>query len=236
MVDEAMRFLIDHIKAAKQQERERWWKGGAEVLIVDDGSTDDTARVAEALASTWEKEGGQVGVEVRVVQLERNRGKGGAVRHGVLFSRGRRILFADADGASTFADLTLLQRAMDKLLDSPTSNGHAVVVGSRAHMVNSDAVVKLFTRTTARTLFPTLHLHRWSFDVELLLLAQILRLPIAEVSIRWHEVPGSKINVGWDGLGMARDLVVLRGNLALGRWVVPKVVMNDDEEEEKVER
>lgn len=83
---------------------------------------------------------------------------------------------------------------------------------------------QLFTRPTALTLFPTMHLHRWSFDVELLLLAQQLGLPIAEVPIRWHEVEGSKISVGWDGLGMARDLVVLRGNLALGRWVVPSVV------------
>lgn len=62
---------------------------------------------------------------------------------GVLFSRGRRILFADADGASNFSDLALLQRAMDKLLKLPSANGHAIVVGSRAHMVNSDAVVKV---------------------------------------------------------------------------------------------
>lgn len=70
------------------------------------------------------------------------------VLQGILFSRGQRILFADADGASAFDDLTLLQREMDRLLhstpkaaDAPV--GHAVVVGSRAHMVNSDAVVKV---------------------------------------------------------------------------------------------
>ena len=83
---------------------------------------------------------------------------------------------------------------------------------------------QLFTRTTARLLFPTLHLPRWSFDVELLLLASLVKptIPVREVSVVWHEVNGSKIRLGWDSIGMARDLLVLRGNLALGRWVVPR--------------
>ncbi|KAJ9117311.1 hypothetical protein QFC20_000458 [Naganishia adeliensis] len=260
MIDEAMRYLLlPRQKTDDDEEFQAWYGRGVEILIVDDGSGDDTAHVGLELANKWEREA-RGRVEIRVVRLEGNRGKGGAVRHGILFSRGERILFADADGASTFEDLALLQREMDRLV-RPTAGaqknpGHAVVVGSRAHMVNSDAVVKrsflrnllmrafhiflrtlgvrgvkdtqcgfkLFTRPTALTLFPTMHLHRWSFDVELLLLAQQLGLPIAEVPIRWHEVEGSKISVGWDGLGMARDLVVLRGNLALGRWVVPRVV------------
>jgi hypothetical protein len=82
---------------------------------------------------------------------------------------------------------------------------------------------QLFTRETARVLFPTMHLHRWSFDVELLLLASLVGIPVAEVPIDWHEVAGSKISVGWDGIGMARDLLVLRGNLLAGRWKVPRV-------------
>ena len=82
---------------------------------------------------------------------------------------------------------------------------------------------QLFTRPTAQLLFPTLHLPRWSFDVELLLLASLILppIPVAEIPIAWHEVNGSKIRLGWDSLGMARDLLVLRGNLALGRWTVP---------------
>ena len=87
---------------------------------------------------------------------------------------------------------------------------------------------QLFTRDTARALFPTMHLHRWSFDVELLLLASLVGIPVAEVPIDWHEVAGSKISVGWDGIGMARDLLVLRGNLLMGRWKVPRVVKASD--------
>ena len=82
---------------------------------------------------------------------------------------------------------------------------------------------QLFTRATSQLLFPTLHLPRWSFDVELLLLASLVSptVPVKEIPIVWHEVNGSKIRLGWDSIGMARDLLVLRGNLFLGRWVVP---------------
>jgi dolichyl-phosphate beta-glucosyltransferase len=72
-----------------------------------------------------------------------------------------------------------------------------------------------------------MHLHRWSFDVELLLLASLVGIPVAEVPIDWHEVAGSKINVGWDGIGMARDLLVLRGNLLTGRWQVPQIASSE---------
>ncbi|KAL7424939.1 dolichyl-phosphate beta-glucosyltransferase [Cryptotrichosporon argae] len=223
--------------------------GGVEVLVVDDGSTDGTSAVARELADK------HADVEIRVVRLEQNRGKGGAVQHGVLHARGSLILFADADGASRFADLDLLADAMGALVDA-AGEGHGIVVGSRAHLVKSEAVVKrsklrnflmhgfhfflrtlgvdgirdtqcgfkLFTRPTARVLFPPLHLPRWSFDVELLLLAALVAppLPVAEIAIQWHEVQGSKINLGRDSLGMARDLLVLRANLALGRWAVPR--------------
>ena len=76
---------------------------------------------------------------IRVVQLEQNRGKGGAVTHGMRHARGTYIVFADADGASKFTDLGKLvvgcEKAKDKL-------GRAVGVGSRAHMVGTEAVVK----------------------------------------------------------------------------------------------
>lgn len=82
---------------------------------------------------------------------------------------------------------------------------------------------KLFTRSSAQLLFPVLHLHRWSFDVELLLLSSLTQppIPVVEVPVAWHEVSGSKISLGWDSLGMARDLLVLRGNLLVRRWQVP---------------
>jgi dolichyl-phosphate beta-glucosyltransferase len=65
-----------------------------------------------------------------------------------------------------------------------------------------------------------MHISHWIFDVELLLLARILNIPVAEVPIAWHEVEGSKINLVMDSIGMLRDLIVLRANYAIGRWKI----------------
>lgn len=68
-----------------------------------------------------------------------------------------------------------------------------------------------------------MHISHWIFDVELLLHARLLRLPVVEVPIAWHEVEGSKINLVSDSIGMLRDLMILRANFAIGRWVVRDV-------------
>lgn len=105
-----------------------------EILIVDDGSSDNTSEAALKLASKYPK------CEIKVVTLEKNIGKGGAVRHGMLHASGERLLMADADGASRIEDLEGLWKAMDVL--SP-NNEAAMVIGSRAHLVKSEAVVKV---------------------------------------------------------------------------------------------
>ncbi|PIL27981.1 transporter [Ganoderma sinense ZZ0214-1] len=105
-----------------------------EVLVVDDGSRDGTADLALKLGAQYPQS------EVRVVVLEKNVGKGGAVRHGMLHGRGRWLLMVDADGASRFEDLEALWKAMDEI--SPKGEP-AVVVGSRAHLVKTEAVVKV---------------------------------------------------------------------------------------------
>jgi dolichyl-phosphate beta-glucosyltransferase len=106
-----------------------------EILIVDDGSSDGTSSLALEFAQQHPDS------HIRVVVLEKNLGKGGAVRHGMLHSRGRRLLMADADGASKFEDLDLLWNAMDHLTPS---GAPAVVVGSRDHLVKTEAVVKVY--------------------------------------------------------------------------------------------
>jgi len=215
-----------------------------EIIIIDDGSKDGTVALAITLAQKHSLS------DIRVVKLDHNVGKGGAVRHGFLHARGERLLMVDADGASRFEDLELLWKAMDDI----EKEGKAVAVGSRAHMVNTEAVVKrsairnflmhgfhfvlrtlgvghirdtqcgfkLFSRKASQELFPTLHLKNWVFDVELLIKAQLLNVPVTEVPIAWHEVPGSKLSIVSDSLGMFKDLVVLRMNYALGRWQVSR--------------
>ncbi|KAI6024039.1 glycosyltransferase family 2 protein [Pisolithus microcarpus 441] len=203
-----------------------------EILIVDDGSKDDTSALALKLASHYPQS------ELRVVTLEKNLGKGGAVRHGMLHSRGHRLLIG----------LEHLWMSLDKLAPK---NEPAVAVGSRAHLVKTEVVVKrsslrnilmqyglhtilrivgvgdirdtqcgfkLFTRRAVQKIFPAQHLSTWIFDVELLLLAKQLSIPVIEVPVEWHEVAGSKLSIAKDSLQMSRDLLVLRGNQLVGRW------------------
>jgi dolichyl-phosphate beta-glucosyltransferase len=119
-----------------------------ELLIVDDGSKDDTSALALKLAQR------HLESDIRVVTLEKNLGKGGAVRHGMLHARGNRLLMVDADGASRFEDLELLWKSMDELgpNDEPT-----VVVGSRAHLVKTEAVVKVRLQAVSAVKWLTSH-------------------------------------------------------------------------------
>jgi dolichyl-phosphate beta-glucosyltransferase len=128
---------------------------GWEILIVSDGSKDKTVQVALDFAKEHQlaqypkptpgpwKTPNPARVphgSIRVVELEKNRGKGGAVVHGMRHVRGEYVLFADADGASNFEDLAGLILGCQSVADK---HGRAVGIGSRAHMVGSEAVVKV---------------------------------------------------------------------------------------------
>lgn len=211
-----------------------------EILIVDDGSSDNTDTYALKKAT----ELGLAPHILRVVKLVKNRGKGGAVTHGLLHSRGKLALFADADGASKFADVSKLIG----FFDDNISNEPGVAVGSRAHMVNTDAVVKrsfirnflmyglhtlvfifgirsiqdtqcgfkMFNQQSIQKIFPHMHTERWIFDVEVLLLAELQAIKMRELPINWQEVDGSKVDLAKDSIGMAIDLVVTRLAYLLG--------------------
>jgi len=117
---------------------------GWEVLVVSDGSTDKTVDTALQFARDL---GGNTASSIRVIHLHENRGKGGAVTHGMRHVRGEYAIFADADGASKFEDLARLVRECKSIEDS---EGRGVAVGSRAHLVGSEAVVKVTSSTDAQ--------------------------------------------------------------------------------------
>lgn len=79
---------------------------------------------------------------------------------------------------------------------------------------------KLFTRKAAQIIFPNMHVERWIFDIECLMIAQIEKIPISEVQVTWHEIDGSKVNLMMDSMKMAIDLLLIRLNYILGFWSV----------------
>lgn len=108
--------------------------GGYEILIINDGSSDKTVDVALAVA----RKHGLHDI-LRVCTLKQNRGKGGAVTHGFRHVRGAYAVFADADGASRFEDL---RKLVEGCKGVECGERRAIAVGSRAHLVGSEAVVK----------------------------------------------------------------------------------------------
>lgn len=120
-------------EAAKPSDPTGW-----EILIVSDGSTDKTEETALEFARSL---GSELSCSIRVISLRMNKGKGGAVTHGMRHVRGQYAIFADADGASRFEDLGKLLTASKQVEDA---QGRSVAVGSRAHLVGSEAVVKVY--------------------------------------------------------------------------------------------
>ena len=201
-----------------------------EVVVVDDGSTDGTAAVVRALAARHPT--------VRLLPLGRHRGKGAAVRAGMLAAMGSARLFTDADGATPIGELTRLEPALatgaDLAIGSRVLVDPAVSVRTRPHRVaagrvfnwlvarlgvrgvaDSQCGFKLFTAEAADALFGSLRTAGFAFDVELLLRAQARGYRIVEVPVNWADQEGSKVGVLSNGPGMVLQL--LRARWRVGR-------------------
>ncbi|KAI8900202.1 nucleotide-diphospho-sugar transferase [Globomyces pollinis-pini] len=215
-----------------------------EIIVVEDGCSDATGEVTLSYAEKHHKNDKRS--SIKLLTLLKNRGKGGAVIQGISVSSGERILFVDADGASKFSDLDLLEIQMDNI----EKEGLGFVIGSRAHMVTSEAVVKrtflrnilmrifhlvvfvlgvhsikdtqcgfkLFTRKAAQKIIPNMHSEGWIFDIELLILAFRKGIPVREVPIDWQEVEGSKMSLFRDGIIMVLNLLRIRLSYLFGVW------------------
>ncbi|XP_025945739.1 dolichyl-phosphate beta-glucosyltransferase isoform X4 [Apteryx rowi] len=217
MMDEA----LDYLEKRQKQDPSFTY----EVIVVDDGSKDQTTKVA---LKYCEKYGSD---KVRVLSLVKNRGKGGAVRMGVFSSRGEKILMADADGATKFPDIEKVEEGLQNLQPWPRSYFRTLLMYGFHFLVwflcvkeirDTQCGFKLLTREAAAQTFSTLHIERWAFDVELLYIAQHLRIPIAEVAVNWTEIEGSKLVPFWSWLQMGRDLLFIRLRYMTGAWQLEK--------------
>jgi dolichyl-phosphate beta-glucosyltransferase len=212
------------------------YPGTYEVLVVDDGSRDDTAGLVNRAAGGWR--------ELRLLRHPANRGKGTAVRTGVLESTGQKVLFADADGATPIAEEWKLSAALDRgavvaagsrRIDGPgvirERNWRRSLAGGLFAWAARSAVgvtvkdtqcgFKMVDGPIGRELFRIGRETGYLFDVELLALAARSGYPVVEVAISWSERPGSKVRLVRDSLRMLRDLWQLRGRLRATPTSVP---------------
>ena len=179
---------------------------GSEIIVVDDGSTDGTAAVAEELLYGYPN--------YRVLRLPWNSGKGTAVRAGVAAARGQSIVFMDADGASDVNDLPLLLAALEHAevaLGSRRIGDGAVRTSGRRmgswafnqitrsltdlDVADTQCGFKAFRHAEAKILFSLARSTGFGFDVEVLSIARSIGYRIAEVPVRWSETPGGTFRV-----------------------------------------
>jgi dolichyl-phosphate beta-glucosyltransferase len=205
-----LQALLAHVSAAP---------GEVEVLVVDDGSTDATVSVAEAQAA--------VDGRVRVLSYGPNRGKGFAVRTGMLAAQGDLVVFTDADGSYLPSDLDRIVAALDRasvVIGSRAGGASGPIARRAASRVFNLAIrgalglpfgdtqsgLKGFRRPAAQQIFRQARVDGFAFDVEVLWLAGQLGLEVAEVGVQAVERQGSKVQMVADALEMLGEVWTVR--------------------------
>jgi glycosyltransferase involved in cell wall biosynthesis len=203
-----------------------------EVLVVDDGSKDRTAAVAES----WRDRIPQL----RVISNGANRGKGFSVKHGLLEAKGEVALFTDADlsapieeGEKLFEalktyDVAIGSRAVDRSLievhESPFREFAGIIFNKivrtilRLPFVDTQCGFKAFRREKCRIIFEQQTIERFGFDPELLYLARHHGLSIKEVPVRWAHSPATKVSMMRDSVQMFLDVFIIGWNGLMGRY------------------
>jgi dolichyl-phosphate beta-glucosyltransferase len=195
-----------------------------ELIVVDDGSTDRTAAMLDERAATDSR--------LRVIRFSANRGKGAAVRAGVLAAAGEVALVTDVDLSTPLHDLTLLaselRRGYDVAIGSRALPGSRVLVHqpryrelmgkafnvmfrllTRLPWRDTQCGFKLFRLDTARRLFELQRVERFAYDAELCVNAHRLGLRLAEVPVTWRNNPDTHVTLVGSSLRMAADLLAI---------------------------
>ena len=227
--NEELRLPATLEKIARYIERER---RSTEVIVVDDGSADRTAEVAESFRGRFS--------QLRVLANGANRGKGYSVRHGSLEARGEMILFTDADLSAPIEeagkllaalkdhDVAIGSRAMDRRLIAVRESAFREFAGIIFNkivrivlwlpFVDTQCGFKAFRRERCRVIFEQQTIERFGFDPELLYLARHHGLSTVEVPVRWAHSPATKVSMMRDSVQMFLDVVIIRGNALRGRY------------------
>jgi len=208
----------------------------AEVIVVNDGSTDTTARQVLDFALN--------APEVRLLENPGNRGKGYSVRNGLLQAQGEIVMFTDADLSAPIreadrlfaairdgADIAIGSRWVDRSRQIHRQPLYRqffgrcfnlitrTVMGLRFH--DTQCGFKAFTRQAAQTVFQLQTIQGWGFDPEILFIASKRHLRVDEVPVTWGHDERSRISYLRDGFHMLREMAVIRWNALLGRYNGP---------------
>lgn len=211
--------------------RERYWH--AEILVVDDGSTDSTAAIVQQLADLHP--------EVRLLSNPENRGKGFSVRQGVLHAVGDIVMFTDADLSAPMEEAERLFQAL--------RDGADIAIGSRwlernrqilkqplyrqffgrcfngitrlvmgLPFADTQCGFKAFHRPVAQTIFQLQRIERWGFDPELLFIASKRGYKVREVPVTWGHDQRSRLSYLKDGVKMLEEIAYIRWEAFAGAY------------------
>ncbi len=228
--NEGARLGVTLAKVLAYLRQQQW---DAEVIVVNDGSRDNTAEIVRQLAPA--------NPGLRLVENPGNRGKGYSVRHGMLSAGAPIVLFSDADLSSPIEEMTKLLQALH--------HGADVAIGSRwlrtelqtqrqpfhrqvfgrifnlllrttlgLQFADTQCGFKAFTRQAAQTIFPLQRIERWGFDPEILFLARKFGFKVKEVPVLWGHSGGTRIHPLKDGSRMFLDMLRVRWYDLTGKY------------------
>ena len=223
-IGETLRRVLDYIH------EQRW---SAEVVVVNDGSRDDTADIISRFADE--------NPEVRLVNNPGNQGKGFAVRNGMLNAHGQTLLFTDADLSSPLSEAAKLFAALDAGADvaigsrwlDPSLQFQRQPLKRRIYSRTFNLFLKIvlglpfrdtqcgfkaFTRNAAEKIFPLQRIKRWGFDPEIIYIARKMKLKVIEVPVVWGHDERSTLHPIKDGMNMGLDTLRVRWNALKGKY------------------
>lgn len=208
----------------------------AEVIVVNDGSRDNTAEIVKSFAAK--------DPILRLVENPGNRGKGYSVRNGMLNARGEILLFSDADLSSPIEEAPKLLAALDQGADiaigsrwlrSETQTQrqplHRQLFGRIFNLLlrltlglkfkDTQCGFKAFKQPAARAIFPPQKIERWGFDPEILFLARKFGFKVKEIPVVWGHSGGTRINPLVDGARMFQEMLRVRWYDLTGKYNAP---------------
>lgn len=208
----------------------------AELIIVDDGSTDATCAMAKNVCAAFPE------IATKVVRYEQNQGKGFAVKTGLEQSQGETALFSDADLSTPIEelmklvapiqngafDVTFGSRALDKSLIGTHQPWRREQGGKVFNLIvraltglpfrDTQCGFKAFNMRKFRPLLDRMKINRFGFDVEFLFVADYRGLKLSEIPVKWNHCDGTKVSIFRDSCRMFNEVRQIRRNAGLGRY------------------